>query len=136
VLILCACLGTDEPDIREDVDKFLHADIVQLPGEESPDYAQMVKTTKIQETARRRALARHERCITIVEDLERRLDIEERWTPECQEWTETANLVREFQYRTALDRLQALIVSRLLQLSKANMVGTGRFGSPIDLLFH
>ncbi|KAJ7045037.1 hypothetical protein C8F04DRAFT_1343516 [Mycena alexandri] len=92
--------------------------------QKSPEYDEFNKRTHKEEAERRRVLDRHERCVTVVEDLERRLDIGagERWTPGSEEWVAAATLTREYQYRKSLNRLQGLIVARLLELSKANMM--------------
>lgn len=115
--------------LRDNADKVLAVRILASPPMGSPEYDEFNKRTRKEEAERRRVLDRHERCITVVEDLERRLDIGagERWTPGSEEWVAAATLAREYQYRKSLDRLQGLIVSRLLELSKANMVETGQF---------
>ncbi|KAJ7734258.1 hypothetical protein B0H16DRAFT_1664996 [Mycena metata] len=84
--------------------------ILASPPMGSPEYDEFNKRTRKEEAERQR-------------DLERRLDIGagERWTPGSEEWVAAATLTREYQYRKSLDRLQGLIVSRLLELSKANM---------------
>jgi hypothetical protein len=101
--------------------------MVVLPSPDSPNYQAAVKKARAEETKRRRAFDRQERYNDMVEALERRLDIGhgERWVRGCEEWEQAAGMFREQRYRKALDRLQVLIVSRLLQLAKANMAGTG-----------
>ncbi|KAJ7750584.1 hypothetical protein B0H16DRAFT_1724512 [Mycena metata] len=111
---------------QDNADQVLAVRILASPPMGSPEYDEFNKRTRKEEAERRRVLDRHERCITVVEDLERRLDIGagERWTPGSEEWVAVATLTREYQYRKSLDQLQGLIVSRLLELSKANMVET------------
>ncbi|KAJ7017835.1 hypothetical protein C8F04DRAFT_1199860 [Mycena alexandri] len=120
-------LGVSHFFLKDNADKVLAVRIIASPPMGSPEYDEFNKRTRREEAERRRVLDRHERCVTVVEDLEHRLDIGagERWTPGSEEWVVAATLTREYQYRTSLDRLQSLIVARLLELSKANMVETG-----------
>jgi hypothetical protein len=48
-----------------------------------------------------------------------------RWTPTMQEYKEAAVLMTERRYRRALDTLERLVVSRLLELTKLGMSGVG-----------
>ncbi|KAF7288422.1 hypothetical protein HMN09_01394700 [Mycena chlorophos] len=75
-------------------------EIHYVPPPGRPGYQEGMKKHQKQEAARRRALARRDRCATVVEDLEAR------------------------RFRKALDKLQSSVVSRLLQLSKAHMAET------------
>ncbi|KAF7307925.1 hypothetical protein MKEN_01153400 [Mycena kentingensis (nom. inval.)] len=110
---------------KEKFEEILGEEMVFLPPEDTPGYQELEKQTRKREAERRRVIERYEHCQTVVEDLERRLELETRWTTDSTEWQEAATSVREHRYRRALDRLQTLIVGRLLQLSKANMVETG-----------
>ncbi|KAF7300392.1 hypothetical protein HMN09_00922700 [Mycena chlorophos] len=83
------------------------------------------KETQRRETLRRQALERRDKCLEVVQDLERRMDITERWVPDSEEWSAAAVLVRERKFRRALDALQAGVIARLLELTKVNMAGTG-----------
>ncbi|KAJ7194885.1 hypothetical protein GGX14DRAFT_299630, partial [Mycena pura] len=74
---------------------------------------------------RRHAVERRDKTLLQVQDLERHLEIQVWWTPESDEWQAAAVLVDERRYRRALDELQGLVISRLLELAKVNMVGTG-----------
>nr|GAT49523.1 predicted protein [Mycena chlorophos] len=99
-------------------------EIHYVPPPGRPGYQEGMKKHQKQEAARRRALARRDRCATVVEDLEACLEIGERWEPDSGEWAEAATLVRHRRFRKALDKLQSSVVSRLLQLSKAHMAET------------
>jgi hypothetical protein len=57
--------------------------------------------------------------------MERQLEIPVRWTPDCEEWKSTQQLLDLRSYNRALDHLEGLIVSRLFELTKMNMSGTG-----------
>jgi hypothetical protein len=106
----------------------MFGDIVFHSAADADGYENAEKKTRKMEAARRKALDRRERCHDMVDDLERRMEMgaDDRWTPGCKEWEETVLLVHERKYRRALDRLQALVVARILQLAKANMVETGK----------
>jgi hypothetical protein len=45
-------------------------------------------------------------------------------------WNSAAVWVKKRRYQRALDQLQALIISRMFELTKMNMSGTGRQGAP------
>ncbi|KAF7984573.1 hypothetical protein HWV62_13791 [Athelia sp. TMB] len=77
------------------------------------------------EAARRKALALYEKELNLVLDLEVKLEVTTRWTPECEEWIQTANLVAMRRYRRALDHVEGLIVARMFELTKMNMSQTG-----------
>lgn len=114
------------PCNSEKAEKVTVSRVGPQPPAGTPEHAAFVEKTRKEDAERRRVLARHERCITAVDDLERRLDIDLRWLPNSEEWREAEKLSREYRYRKALDKLQVLIVGRLLELSKANMVETGQ----------
>ncbi|KAJ7745312.1 hypothetical protein B0H16DRAFT_1856228 [Mycena metata] len=97
--------------LQDNADKVLAVRILASPPMRSPEYDEFNKRTRKEEAERRRVLDRHERCITVVEDLERRLDIGvgERWTPGSDAWMAAVTLTREYQYRKLLNRLQGLI---------------------------
>jgi hypothetical protein len=57
--------------------------------------------------------------------MERRLEIATRWTSDCEEWKSTQEMLDLHGYNRALDHLEGLIVSRLFELTKMNMSGTG-----------
>jgi hypothetical protein len=59
------------------------------------------------------------------EDLETKLEITARWTPECTVWKETEKKVMMHDFQLALDRLEGLVVARHFELTKLNHSGTG-----------
>ncbi|KAF7305017.1 hypothetical protein MKEN_01216700 [Mycena kentingensis (nom. inval.)] len=89
------------------------------------DYGAATAATKKRETARRHAIETRDKAMAIVQDLEQRNGIAVCWTPGMEEWQAAETLVRERRYRRALDNVQALVISRLLELAKVNMAGTG-----------
>jgi len=77
------------------------------------------------ETNRRKTLETRDKDLQIVQDLEGRLNVAERWTPECPEWQDAAVMVSKRRYQRALDSLEGLIVARMFELTKMNMSQTG-----------
>jgi hypothetical protein len=82
------------------------------------------------ETQRRHALERYEWTLEAVQDLERHLEVTTRWVPGMEAWNSAAVWVKKRRYQRALDQLQALIISRMFELTKMNMSGTGRQIAP------
>ncbi|KAK7676309.1 hypothetical protein QCA50_020726 [Cerrena zonata] len=60
-----------------------------------------------------------------VNDLEAKLGLTVLWTIEHPKYQETLRYLRKREFHRALDRVQALIVQRLFEMSKAGMSGTG-----------
>ncbi|KZP05529.1 hypothetical protein FIBSPDRAFT_673874, partial [Athelia psychrophila] len=75
--------------------------------------------------ARRRAMANYEKDHTVVLDLETKLNITARWTPESEEWVHAGTMVAMRRYQGAVDHLEGLIVARMFELTKMNMSQTG-----------
>ncbi|KAJ7855627.1 hypothetical protein B0H14DRAFT_3085411 [Mycena olivaceomarginata] len=67
---------------------------------------------------RRHVMELRDKVLLAVQDLELRMDLRNRWTPGCAEWSEAAVL-------RALDKLQGLVIARLFELTKCHMSGTG-----------
>jgi hypothetical protein len=88
-------------------------------------YDAQVKNTRKAETARRHALEDYERNLKLVQALEYKLEIVNRWSPEDVEWQRVGRLVANRKYQRALDRLEGLIVARIFELTKMNRAGTG-----------
>ncbi|KAI6146179.1 hypothetical protein BKA82DRAFT_4330387 [Pisolithus tinctorius] len=73
------------------------------------DYATYTHKTWKAETARRHAVEMYNKDLRIVQDLESKLNIDSRWTPET--------------FQRALDHLEALVVAWIFELSKMNRAG-------------
>lgn len=58
--------------------------------------------------------------------LEQSLGIPTRWTPDSEEYIDACKWAKERKYRLALDRLERLVIQRLFELQKANLVSTGK----------
>jgi hypothetical protein len=61
----------------------------------------------------------------VVQDLEQKMQVKERWTPGCPEWTIVAEMVGKRRYQRCLDSLEGLVVSQMFELTKMNMSQTG-----------
>ncbi|KAG2042380.1 hypothetical protein BDR03DRAFT_1006782 [Suillus americanus] len=104
-------------------DKFL----MYLPSSFTPDSGLSVaasQSTKQAQAARRAVERRLQIQINIVEDLETRLDIAERWTPGNSDYRETLEYSRQRKFICAVEDLEGLVVQRLFELSKANLSST------------
>ncbi|KAF8184030.1 hypothetical protein K438DRAFT_1599013, partial [Mycena galopus ATCC 62051] len=97
-----------------------------LPMETDAGYAEAAKATQRLETQRRHTLEQQGKALAAVQDLEVRLGVETRWVAGEDNWVAAADLVRKRRYQRALDDLERLIISRMFELSKCNMAGTGR----------
>jgi len=82
-------------------------------------------TTGSLETSRRHALEVHEKHLQSVQDLEKKLEITQRWKVGSLEWRAAAKLVAMHKYQKALDNLEGLVVARIFELTKMNMSQTG-----------
>ncbi|KAF7324863.1 hypothetical protein MKEN_00528400 [Mycena kentingensis (nom. inval.)] len=81
------------------------------------DYGAATAATKKRETARHHAIETRDKAMAIVQDLEQRNGIAVCWTLGMEEWRGAETLVKERRYRWALDSVQALVISRLLELA-------------------
>ena len=59
-------------------------------------------------------------------DYEAKLGLSVRWTAESPEWLSASKSMAERVYNSAVDKLEALVISRMFELSKMNQAGTGR----------
>ncbi|KAJ7727652.1 hypothetical protein DFH07DRAFT_871547 [Mycena maculata] len=111
--------------IEERVASILGVERPFIPTENDTAYAEAAKSTRRLETQRRHALELQVKALAAVHDLEDQLDITARWMPGDQKWEAVAGMVRKRRYQRALDHLQGLIISRMFELAKCNMSGTG-----------
>lgn len=71
----------------------------------------------------------YQRILGLEEELSRHEEehgIEVRWVPSMQAYKDAAVMMIERKYRRALDVLERLVVSRLLELTKLGMSGVGK----------
>lgn len=77
------------------------------------------------ETKRRHAQEQAQKDLLAVQGLEMKLGVVKRWTPDDEEWKSASTLVGHRRYQRCLDTLEGLIVSRMFELAKMNIAGTG-----------
>ncbi|KAJ7723600.1 hypothetical protein B0H14DRAFT_3098274 [Mycena olivaceomarginata] len=106
----------DHDEIRTNGLSFVEA----VPG---ASYSAAAGQTQRIETQRRHTteLGR----VSLMQDLELRLGIAERWEPDGTEWATMALMVANHRYQRALDELEGLVVVRMFELSKVHMADTG-----------
>ncbi|KAG8918247.1 hypothetical protein FRC03_009306 [Tulasnella sp. 419] len=71
------------------------------------------------------ALDRVNRFSEVVETLEARMNLSERWSPTHTKYIETKEYLKIRRYRLDLDRLEKLVVQRLFELQKGHLESTG-----------
>ncbi|KAG6880691.1 hypothetical protein C0993_005111, partial [Termitomyces sp. T159_Od127] len=77
--------------------------------------------TRSTETQRRHALETLEKDLKVVQGLETKLGITTRWTRTSPEWRVVGEMAAKRRYQRCLDNLEALVVSRMFELTKMNM---------------
>jgi hypothetical protein len=101
----------------------MKTDLSELQG--SSAYKSGGSQTRKIEQARVRGLDRLLTLQKAVSDLEAKLGIAERWTPESNAWKEAVSMLHSHRYRRATDHLEGLVVARLFELTKAHQSMTG-----------
>lgn len=61
-----------------------------------------------------------------VEEIEEREGVTQRWQPRDREYQGAERFIDSQSFSAAVDELEGKVVQRLLELSKANLAGTGR----------
>lgn len=79
-------------------------------------------------------MEKRDRLLDQVQMLEVRLGIMSRWKPGDPEWIAMKKLVSLATYQSSLDKLEALIVSRMFELTRMNMSRTGILNDFISFL--
>ncbi|KAJ7800266.1 hypothetical protein B0H14DRAFT_3092678 [Mycena olivaceomarginata] len=77
------------------------------------------------ELARRHGKEKVDKDLETVQELERQLDIADRWTTASPRWVSTTVAIKKRKYLLALDALELLIVERIFELTKMNQSQTG-----------
>ncbi|KAF8338602.1 hypothetical protein F5887DRAFT_920026 [Amanita rubescens] len=81
--------------------------------------------TSTHETKRRHLLEKRANVLNVVQQLEIKLDIQHRWTPDFPEWDRAKQMVEKREYQRCLDRLEGLVVQRIFEMTKMNMLQQG-----------
>ncbi|KAE9395671.1 hypothetical protein BT96DRAFT_750245, partial [Gymnopus androsaceus JB14] len=66
------------------------------------------------------------KLIADIQMLEWKLEIGARWVKGSEKWDAASKLVKEANYRKALDKLEALLVARIFEMTRLNVAGTGK----------
>ncbi|KAH9849711.1 hypothetical protein C2E23DRAFT_736739 [Lenzites betulinus] len=115
----------DEPEERVLEVAYVQALLDRAKADDKAvDYHEDSRRTNQLEAVRRTALHALNLANSVVGDFEKKLAIRTTWTPVDKKYQETLSYLRHREYHRALDRVQHLVMQRLLELSKANMSGT------------
>ncbi|KAI0083349.1 hypothetical protein BDY19DRAFT_987928 [Irpex rosettiformis] len=107
-------------------DQAEYAFIVQCFSKQQPRAADRFRSesaTRRLETMRRNAVHKMTVAIQAVNDLELKLEVAETWTPQHPQYQETLRYIQARRFHRALDKVQRLVVQRLLEMTKANASG-------------
>lgn len=81
--------------------------------------------SRVREAEQKAALQKLQLAINVTNDIERRMGIMERWTPECNQYKSASAYLNNHQFIHAVDKLEGLVVQQLFELSKSHLAGTG-----------
>ncbi|KAH7917838.1 hypothetical protein BV22DRAFT_970049, partial [Leucogyrophana mollusca] len=84
------------------------------------------QVSKDNEARRRAAQRRLEFQMHVVDDIECKLEISERWTTNHPEYIRVAEYARQREFIRVVEHLESLVVQRLFELAKANLAATGK----------
>ena len=91
----------------------------QGPGSYSGD----ASATRRLESANTRGLDSVLTLQTAARNLEAKLDITTRWTPDSDDWKRVDKSWQQREFDKAVDRLEGLVISRIFELEKMNQAG-------------
>ncbi|KAJ7068499.1 hypothetical protein C8F01DRAFT_1017912 [Mycena amicta] len=107
-------------------DRHLQKSLEEAVGVLAPgDYHGDVSVTQKMETQARHARDALMKVVDMVGSIELQLRLSAPWQEGDVEFEAAKELVRRRKYQRAVDELQGLVVSRLLELNKCHMSGTG-----------
>jgi len=92
---------------------------------------QIVKTSKHEAIDRELQLitTQMERAARSVDDVKRLLGIKNRWRRDDTEYVKILEYISNRKFVCVIEELQGLVVSRLMELDKVNLAGSGRWYS-------
>ncbi|KAJ6456535.1 hypothetical protein C8R45DRAFT_943719 [Mycena sanguinolenta] len=79
----------------------------------------------VSQVARRHAVEHRNRDLELVQDLESKLGVAQRWTSTSPEWILADKSIMDHRYLDALDEIERIIVERLFEMTKINQSSTG-----------
>jgi len=91
----------------------------------STHYDVELSQTRKAETNRRIAAERHNQVLQEVITMEVKMGISNCWQPADAQYIETLKYMSERNYHKTLDNLQRLVIQRLFELNRLNLVRTG-----------
>ncbi|KAJ3892332.1 hypothetical protein GG344DRAFT_45574 [Lentinula edodes] len=77
--------------------------------------------TNALKTKHRNESENERKLLADVQAFEARLELRKRWTESCDEYKLARTMVKEASYRKALDKLEALLVSRCFEMARLNL---------------
>ena len=126
-LLYLALLTCFPPPCRGAVDDILRDFVQYTPATISPEPVLTNSKRKPQsiESKLRNAQDKHEAATKILEAIEEKLGVAQRWTVESDEYKKAQVLYNRRRYQCCVDELEGLVVARLFELTKVNMAQTG-----------
>lgn len=98
-------------------------------GEGIENYAEQQKRTRKLERGRIRTLNElanaHRKCSALEEELD--IDPAKPWTRDSEKFKEAYSYLQYRKFHQVLDKLQALLIQRFFEMSKANVAGLGEY---------
>lgn len=127
--------------LRSELWQAISEDILNPPADLVNDYNASVRWTSRVEASRRSAMEQANIAIRTVADLETRLMLKHPWVEDTPEYQDTVKYMQQRTFHRTLNKLEQLVVQRLFELSKANVVGMGKLltlSSLVDrlIIFH
>jgi hypothetical protein len=105
--------------------------VIETPGTPAENKKVINKATRTISSAHRKWQAA-ENLVLAIED---KLDILTRWLPVHPEYVAVVAASGERQYKSALDEIECLVVQRLFELTKLNLMSTGETYHRLSLCY-
>jgi hypothetical protein len=81
-------------------------------------------TTRSHESEHNMIKRRLNLAMNVVDDIERRMGIEQRWTYDQPEYKKAEQYLKQRQFIRVVEDVEVLVVQQLFELAKANLAGT------------